>query len=274
MTQSNKYKEITLEEQKRIEVQILDDVVNFCNKNNIDYFLTGGTLLGAIRHKGFIPWDDDIDIAMPRDSYELFIASYHSLNDFRIITAYNNNQYYLPWAKVVYNRTSLYEKVYKPVELGVNIDVFPMDLYFTKNKAENIYKKIMPYKKLLHYKYVRIQTEPKRGLLLQMMVFFFHLLTAPISRNYLARKIDNICRSESSKEGSYMAAMVAMTYGIREIIDVDAILPIDSYEMFERNYYRCPHSPDTFLTNLYGDYMKLPTKEKRITHHMFNAYWK
>lgn len=123
-------KEITkIDELKFISYNILKFVADFCEINNIKYYLFAGTLLGAIRHEGFIPWDDDIDIAIPRDDYEKFIIEFDRNNDvnYKVLSIENSNKYYLPYAKVIDNRTLLFEDGKESMPIGVFIDIFPLD---------------------------------------------------------------------------------------------------------------------------------------------------
>ena len=124
----NIMKEISLNELRKIQIDILDKVHNFCIQNNITYFLSSGTLLGAIRHGGYIPWDDDIDLYMPRESYERFINIYKDdSHDTRVITLYNNKEYYYPFAKVEDTNSIVIENVPEKFNIGINIDIFPID---------------------------------------------------------------------------------------------------------------------------------------------------
>ena len=118
-------KELSKNEIKTIQLDILQSIHQFCETNNIRYSLAYGTLLGAIRHKGYIPWDDDIDVMMPRPDYERFIQNYPNFCDRNIVQTYNNdNSYYLWCAKVYDNRT---EQITFPTRSGVCVDVFPID---------------------------------------------------------------------------------------------------------------------------------------------------
>ena len=120
-------KEISFEESKKLELDILLAVADFCNKNNLTYFLAYGTLIGAIRHKGFIPWDDDIDIQMPREDYNKFIETF-SHERYKTIapgTPLSKHSF----VKVIDTETVKIEahKKYKKGFLGVDIDIFPLD---------------------------------------------------------------------------------------------------------------------------------------------------
>ena len=115
-----------------IQVEILDEIIRICDSNNLDYYLIGGTLLGAIRHKGFIPWDDDLDIAMPRDAYDKFISlCYSELSDDYILDSFKNNSgYWLPFIKIRKKNTIYEEKAIsakRNIPKGVWVDIFPLD---------------------------------------------------------------------------------------------------------------------------------------------------
>ena len=125
-----KMKELTIEELKEVELNILKDVAKFCEINKIQYFLCGGTLLGAIRHKGFIPWDDDIDIAMPRADYERFFKLYNGNNSrYKADSLENNNNWHMSFGRVGDINTVLYEHTLKNKykKYHAFIDIFPVD---------------------------------------------------------------------------------------------------------------------------------------------------
>ena len=118
---------ITSEELRKIQLDLLQKTADFCESNGLRYFLCGGTLIGAVRHKGYIPWDDDIDIAMPRSDYEKFISIFNRpQNYYQVMSFETNPDYAYAFAKVYDNRTILKELHYKGT-IGAYIDVFPAD---------------------------------------------------------------------------------------------------------------------------------------------------
>lgn len=123
-------KKIETEEMKKLELDMLIDVAKFCDENDIRYYLSGGTLLGAVRHKGFIPWDDDIDISMPRPDYLKFVSTYNGSSEFyQVQSIENNDKYWRTFAKVFDTRTYLKEDAIRMPKdgNGVFIDIFPID---------------------------------------------------------------------------------------------------------------------------------------------------
>ena len=132
-------KDISLEELRKIQISILDEFSIFCEENKLNYLLTGGTLIGAVRHKGFIPWDDDIDVAMPRADYERFLSSFN-VEGYRIITPYNNEKYVYPFAKLVNSKTRIIEHTDTDSDLGIYIDIFPID-YIPQKSIKSYYRK-------------------------------------------------------------------------------------------------------------------------------------
>lgn len=266
---------ISLEEQKKIQLDILKYTADICEKNNINYFLGGGTLLGAIRHKGYIPWDDDIDIMIPREGYEKLIELFNNKedNDYKLLCYKNCNDYYYPFAKIVNKKTKMEELKFNEIEeMGIYIDVFPIDfLPNDANKIKNIFKK---YDRM--YKLIAIQnarnlnkvTEKKLKLLLKKVLLPF--VRKPKIKKMLLKKIDELaCDYKNTNKvacisGRYLEVEIMPKEYISDSILVD----------FEDMKFRIPIGYDEYLRKHYGDYMKLPPKEKQVAEHETIAYWR
>lgn len=135
-------------ELRKVQTGILDDIHRFCTANGIMYFLSCGTLIGAVRHKGYIPWDDDLDLYMPRKDYDRFVKLYTDAGGrYRVLDPKKEKNYFYTFAKVVDTRTLLVETETEGYQIGVYVDIFPVD-YVSDNEAER--QRIFKRKRLLY----------------------------------------------------------------------------------------------------------------------------
>ncbi len=265
-------KEIDLKDIKILMLEMLDEIDEFCENLDIKYFLVGGSLLGSIRHNGFIPWDDDIDIGMPRKDYERFIQVFTSKTGMTKIVHFNNTKNYIwSFAKAIHTKTILIEKGCEKCPIGVYIDIFPID------KIEGTYEdackrvgKVHKYKKLLTLKNLSISK--KRSFLKNLAIFFCKGLNI-LSNKYLIKKINNIISMDKdSQNAEYMCNFVG-AWGEREIMPAECFSEIDR-KSFEKREYNILKKYDEYLKMLYGNYMTVPPLDKQISHHTYSAYWK
>jgi lipopolysaccharide cholinephosphotransferase len=257
---------ITSEEIKSIQLNLLQKTADFCKENNIRYYLCGGTLLGAIRHKGYIPWDDDIDISMPRPDYDRFISMFNKPeNDYQVIDMSNNKKYGFPFAKVHDTRTFVDELQYAKDHFGVYIDIFPID---GVGEDDQVYR-ILRWRKLLHTKKANYY---QRTLFKKIINTFGKILLLPFSTHDILKKMDKEARKYPYGSTS-RAGIIINPYGTREIVDIsvfDHAIPKE----FEGKEFMVPVGYDTWLRSIYSDYMQLPPEDKRHSPHVAVAYWK
>lgn len=271
---TGKKKKITLDELKKIQLDLLKNVASFYEKNKLRYFLAYGTLLGAIRHKGYIPWDDDIDIVMPRPDYLKFIKKYNFLNenkDYNVETHYENSDFIFPFAKVLNKKTTLIENVSIYFENSVNIDIFPLDGYPDSLKDSN--------KHVNKTKNQRIKLALKMIKLRKDRVFYKNIILLSgkaacyfINYRNLIKNIDAISRKYSYESSNFVGCGVSI-YGIKDRFPKEVFADSEKVE-FEGEGFNAPVGWHEYLTGIYGDYMKLPPEDERVTHHSFNAYWR
>lgn len=269
-------KKIEIEEMKKIEIKILEYVTKFCDSNNITYFLYGGSVLGAIRHKGFIPWDDDIDIAMPRKDYNNFVNLYCKANNKKYILENINtdDKYGYLFSKVYDTNTYLKESFVnrKNNKLGVHIDIFPLDnIGKTYKEAKIVFMRKRFLKAILvsanWSKYKLSKTHPLRY---EPIRLFFYIISRFFDPNKLAKKLEKEFNTYSKYSSNYMASTSGL-YPYIEIFEGKVYQETTTVE-FEGKTYKTMKNYDVFLKQLYGDYMKLPPVEKRKTHHTYIPY--
>ena len=268
-------KEISLEEQRNIQIELLKELKEICDKNNLKYALGGGTLLGAIRHKGYIPWDDDVDLMMPRKDYETLLKIFEEncKENHKILTYINTKDYYYSFAKIVDASTLLKEGGLRPIEtLGVYIDVFPIDFLPNDEKSiKKIFKKYnFLYKAISVYKFSDISkvTKNKVKLFFKRITLYFVKAFNLVPK--VLKKLDNIA---IEYEDTSKVACISGRYAEKEIMPREFI---EKYILadFEGEKYKIPEDYDEYLTKHYDNYMELPPEEKRKTEHNNIAYWR
>ena len=265
-------KEINIDELRKIQVQILDNIDKFCKKNKINYWIDCGTLLGAIRHKGYIPWDDDIDIGMLRKDYDKFLKTYNKDNTrYRLFAVELDKDYYFQFGKVYDTKTILYEPDEETgVKEAVYVDVF---VYDNAPDDEIECQKMFDKRDLLN-KLRTAQLYPnlydKSSLKKRIMRFFLNIYLKFLPKNYYTKKAIKNSKKYMNKEtkrvGNFTSAK-RMT-GDKKIFA--SFIPVT----FEKKQYPAPCGYDDWLKAFYGNYMKLPPKEKQVSLHKFKAYYK
>lgn len=264
-------KNIGADELKRIQLDILDHIAAVCASNNIRFFLCGGTLLGAVRHSGYIPWDDDIDIALMRDDYEKLISILRRGEGiYKVYSCRTDKQFPYRCAKLYDSRTVLHEEADLGLfgENGVYVDIFPIDSVPQHRVAQKLYYLFIYIFICMHTLKV-VSVTPTRSLYKNIILKISKFLLKCTTLNQLARLIDNLARVKFS---SCFCGRVAMGYGLRQIVPC-AVYASSRGMRFENKEYPVPAGYHRLLSQVYGDYMQLPPAAQRRTHH-FTAYWK
>ena len=273
-------KELNLNEIRKLQLEALEYLKNICDKNNVDYFITSGTLLGAVKYKGYIPWDDDVDVGLKREDYKKLInlLENDSNKDYKILSIYNTKDYYYCFAKLVCTKTKLYENCKEIKDMGVYIDIFPFDYY--NDDYEKFLKKIQIIRNLSVCRYrIKNNIEKSKNLenhqlkinkfrnLKDKLYLFMDIISLPLGYKFWAIKFDKLI--SKNKTGKYM------TMGCRSYVKFGSEMFNDFTEYsFEGIKLKGIKDADTFLKAIYGDYMKDLPKEKQRTHHQMKAYWK
>ena len=259
------HKEISLEEMKQIEVEILLSIDSFCKENNLRYIVGYGTLIGAVRHQGFIPWDDDIDLWMPRPDYDKFIDSFKNAN-YQLLCM-EHGDYYRMYAKVCDTRTIITNT--NNNNMGVFVDVIPIDgLPSKENEARHYLKKMIVIRRWI-YKVINCSIYGQKKPFLQSLLLCFFERICPVHRMLVFfLRLSNKYSFESS---DYV--------GIISLCSKPYLLKRAYFEditelMFEGHKVNAPLNYDECLRALYGDYMKLPPEKNQIPSHAYHAYWK
>lgn len=268
--------ELEISEIKNIALKGLLWLSHICDVNNINYYLAYGTLLGAVRHQGFVPWDDDIDIWMTRENYNKFVNLNVVDNEWEIMSCETNEEYYFPWAKLCNKCTVLEPSRFTSGLLyGVSIDIFPLDaslgLSFEEMKASAM-KLRNEYKRL--QKKFRPFTGGSEGLDTLFKRIFKRLYCCVAEKIYgspnkALKQLIEKQNYSSMTNSDYLFCVLAPVAGFWEKIDFQDTAMLE----FEGHYFPAPVGYDNVLRAFYGDYMTLPPVDKRVTHHSFTAYY-
>lgn len=257
--------EISLEEMKQIELDILLKIDSFCKENQLRYAIGYGTLIGAVRHHGFIPWDDDIDIMMPRPDYEKFINSFQ--DSIYKLLCIEHGDYYRTYAKVYDSRTLITNTNNK--DMGIFVDVIPIDgLPAKEDEARSYLRKMVRIRKWM-YKIMAYNIYGRKKPVLKSSVFRLIGVLYPIPN--IIRLYLSLSKKYDFENSNYVAgfAVGPDTWLLkREFVDKFTDLE------FEGKLFKAPLYYDQCLRVLYGDYMQLPPVEERTPKHAYQVYWK
>ncbi len=255
---------LSKDECKDVQMELLRVIDKICKENNLWYSLAYGSLLGAIRHKGFIPWDDDIDVVMFRDDYEKFISYVKSQKEIPWLSVIDGDTpgYYFCFAKVVHNKTIAKQNDTK-VKHGLWIDIFPLDKTPIGDKEslsflrKNKFLRDWILASVTDFRHVKLSVKSIVKLVLSVAGHIFgvrrlHEYTVRSNKKY------------EDTDSKYVACL-STPYVVNERFSVDDIGELVDVE-FEHEYFKGIKNWDFYLKQIYGDYMQLPPVEKRRTH--------
>ena len=257
----------TLQKMHKLHLILADEVKRICEKHNIEYFLLAGTLLGAIRHKGFIPWDDDMDFGMTRNNFEKFLAVADSEldeNKFYLQTDRKDKLYTFNFAKLRLVGTKVVEDFSAGVNTnqGIYIDIFPLDVVSdSKVKSFIQYKCFYVYRNLLWVKCGYGTDERKKTL----GYILARITAAPFTIEHLKKRKMDVMAKYHDEDAECVVASDGF-YGLkRETLKYRWLKNLSSYQFEDRNYPGFTDY-DEYLSYLYHDYMKLPPEDQRNHH--------
>ena len=258
------YREVSEKENKKLLLDMMQYVHEFCEEKGIQYFLYFGSLLGAVRHKGFIPWDDDMDICMTRKEYERFIKCFPKGKDTRYsVMTYRDKNHYQPYAKIVDNYTRILEREDKPI--GIYIDLFIIDNEGrTFSEAARFMHLVSFFVRLRYGHVLQYRESASRN----KIVYGARKALAKLTdENELLRIIDNVSRLKESEELSeYVGAVNASGYNERQILRGEWFKE-DITVPFEDREFRIPKDYHDILKTIYVNYMDLPAESSRTGYH-------
>ena len=255
---------LSLDEIKQEELKILIYFDKFCKEHNLQYSLAGGTLLGAVRHKGFIPWDDDIDVCMPRPDYERFLKIFQKDGIFEIEAYGRQTIENSPYIKLIRNDIDVSDRTFEGTK-NLWVDIFPVDGLLSGDISK-LYRNVSYLRRLLAMVTAGEYSSSSR------LKNFFKSLVKPILKalkvDFIAAQVlGKIVRKVRFGETKYVGVLAWGLYGTGERISYKGynhLVPLE----FEGEFFPVMSNYDEYLSGIYGDYMQLPPVAKRQSHHV------
>lgn len=265
MFKSKRYDDETLKHLQEVQIMIFKDFIKICEENDLDYYVYGGTLLGTIRHGGFIPWDDDIDVIMFRKEFDKLnkIMETNLDEKYDFYNCLNEKTYFYTFARLTLKGTLFEEWWANQVEYIPNIfiDIFILD-NIPNNKIKRFFHMTTSFllNQFTMYSYIKYENFSKLKKNIQQIAYYL-LKILPISPQKIKEKCIKSYEKYKDIECSHVCDFPAMCQ--MPIYDKKDWLPIKKAK-FESIEVNIPNNPDKILSRIYGDYMKLPPKESRF----------
>lgn len=269
--------ELSLKEIQNASLKVLKELVRVIDQLNLDYSLAWGTLLGAVRHGGYIPWDDDIDIMMPREDYQkliLYCKNHESdLHPYRLMNIVTNPGYVYAITRFCDTRYKIdYENV-RDYGLGIFVDIYAIDgLGNSYSEAKRNMKRNFCLRRLAKLVEMDHFIPSPNGIIKSIFKLPPYFIAKMYGREKMIKKWDNNCRKIKFTSSAYVGiptAEISENYIMkREWFDEYTTVK------FENGEYRAVTNYDMLLKHCYGNYMKLPPKDKQIPHHFYKVYKK
>lgn len=267
-------KKIELKEQKKIMIELLEYFDKVCRENDIKYSLIGGSLIGAIRHKGIIPWDDDIDVILSKSEYLKLIQILENMNDsrYKLLTINNCRGYNFPFPKLVDKRTFVVEPrlLNQIKEYGIFIDIFS---YSNTSNSEKIRIKDFKKIKLLNSMMSRTKLDFKNdGFKQNFLRLNKNILSKIIGYRNIIKFLNNIYNKYNNVDTDYVVSNWPVYNINKEVQKSKNIIEYTDVE-FENMKIMIFKNYDEILRTTFGDYMQLPPENQRKAHGLI-AYWR
>lgn len=269
--------ELSLREIQDSSLQILKKIDAICVAENLDYFVMYGTLIGTIRHKGFIPWDDDVDIMMPRADYNKLLSiiksgAYENHN-IKVLDTESNEKYPYMISRVIDPNYHVITDNEEDCGMGTFVDVYPLDNIANSKLGALIKGRYYGWLSSLYFSSTRIKNPSSLNSAKGIVKTFSYYLSKAIGKKVLYKLLKNRS-STSNLTANYIGCVEWMTNDFkrnifrRELLEGREVLP------FEFIQVKVPKNYHTILSDYYGDYMSLPSKKDRVPHHLYRAYEK
>lgn len=265
-------REISAQELKTVAADILFDLDNVCQQLGLRYSIGFGTMIGAVRHQGFIPWDDDIDVIMPREDYNVLISEGHRFfkPNHVVLSINEDKRFGAPLPKIIDTNTVLKQKghVSEKIEIGIYIDIFILDKIPTdSNLQKKLFKKCMFWQNA--WRFSGNAPTINNNVFVKIVR---KMLNRTNLSTYYARKLMNVDEITRKYNTELYSILIFKAYSyeknIQKLDEFENCIEVD----FEGGKVKMLGRYDEYLTSIYGDYMVLPPEEKRVTHHVFEAY--